>query len=105
MEVIITEERIEHIEKRHPGTFKKYGRYISEVLAGYQYMLEDDMPNTALLLKQLGREDGTRLGLVLRIQTSLDTAGYKNSVISMWKVDANRWKTYSRSKKIIDKRE
>ncbi|MDR2686524.1 MAG: hypothetical protein LBB75_02130, partial [Oscillospiraceae bacterium] len=58
-EVIITEERIEHIERRHPSTYRKYGRYIPEVLAGYKYMLEDDLPNTGLLLKQLGCVDGT----------------------------------------------
>jgi hypothetical protein len=104
-EVIITDERIEHIEKRHPGAYSKYGKYIPDVLSSFQYMLEDDLPNTALLLKQLESADGTKLGLVLRLQTSRDTPGFKNSVISMWKVDADRWRTYERSKKIIDKRE
>ena len=104
-EVIITEERIVHIETRHPGTYSKYGQYIPEILADYKYMLEDDLPNTVLLLKQLEYVNGTRLGLVLRLQTSRDNPTYVNSIISMWKVDADRWRTYGRSKKIIDKRE
>ena len=103
-EVIITDERIEHIEKRHPGTYRKYSQHIPEILDGFQYMLEDDLPNTALLLKQLENDDGARVGLVLRLQTSKDVPGFKNSVISMWKVDADRWRTYTRSKKIVDKR-
>ena len=103
-EVIITDERIEHIEKRHPGTYQKYGRYIPQVLSSFDYMLEDDMPNTVFLLKQLELDDGIKLGLILRLHTSQDTTGFKNSVISMWKIDADRWRTYARSKRILDKR-
>jgi hypothetical protein len=104
-EVIITDERIEHIEKRHPGTYEKYGQYIPEVLEGFQYALEDDLPNTALLLKQLEGADGDRLELVLRIHTSQDNSEFKNSVLSLWKIGEVKWNQYKRTKKILDKRE
>jgi len=45
-EVNITDERIEHIEKRHPWAFSKYGHYIPEALSSFHYMLKDDLPNT-----------------------------------------------------------
>ena len=104
-EVIITDERIEHIEKRHPGAYKKYGQFIPEVLDSYNFLMKDAMPNTVLLLKRLKNADGTRIQLVLRLHTTQDAPGFKNSVISMWKIDSDRWKYYKRSKKILDKRE
>jgi hypothetical protein len=104
-EVIITDERIAHIEEGHPGDFERFGKYIPEILDGYQYMLRDRYPNTALLLKQIPAEDGERVKLVLRLHVKGDNPAYKNSVISMWKIDEDRWETYSHSKKIIDMQE
>ena len=104
-EVIITDERIEHIEKRHPGAYRKYGQRIPEILSSYDYIFEDDMPNTVLLLKRLEDADGTRLELVLRLHTPQDDPVFKNSVLSLWDIGEAKWGQYERTKKILDKRE
>ena len=102
-EVIITDERIAHIEKRHPGAYEKYGQYIPDVLNHYDFLFEDDMPNTVLLLKRLEDADGTKLELVLRLHTSRDDPSFKNSVLSMWDIGEAKWGQYKRTKKILDK--
>ena len=43
--------------------------------------------------------------LVLKIATSSDKNGYKNSVISGWKITEKRLKNYLRNKKLIYKKE
>jgi len=104
-EVIITDERIEHIEKRHPGTYRKYGQYIPAILGGYEYMLEGDLPNTVLLLKRVEDAQGMRLELVLRLHTSRDNPAFHNSVLSLWDIGEAKWGQYERTKKILDKNE
>jgi len=68
-------------------------------------MIKDRFPNTVLLLKQIPEEGGERVKLVLRIHVKNDNPAYKNSILTLWKIDEDRWQTYARSKKIIDKRE
>ena len=104
-EVIITEERIEHIEERHPGDYGRFSRYIPGILNGYHLMLEDRQPNTALLLKQIVAEDGAMMLLVLHLHTSQDDPSYRNSVLSLWEISESRWKNYERNKRILDKKE
>jgi hypothetical protein len=104
-EVIITDTQIRHIHERHPGDYEQYGKYIPEILVGWQIKLRDRNPNTALLLKRVEAENGGGVLLVLRLHTVHDDPAFKNSVISLWHVDFDRWETYSHSKKVVDMRE
>lgn len=36
-EVIITEERIEHIKERHPTDFERYNKYLEEIIGNPDY--------------------------------------------------------------------
>lgn len=102
-EVIITDERIRHIEERHPGHFERIQPYLPEIIANPDYILEN-APNTCLLLKRI--EDGDfRAQVVLRLHTSTDPDGFKNSVISAWKISERRWNNYIRNRNILYKRE
>ena len=51
-EVIITEERIQHIQERHPGDFERYVSYLKQIIENPDYILEANKPNTAVLLKE-----------------------------------------------------
>ncbi len=51
-EVIITEERIQHIQERHPGDFERYVSYLKQIIEDPDYILEANKPNTAVLLKE-----------------------------------------------------
>jgi len=99
-EVVITKERIDHIEKRHPGDYEKYSKYIPEMLKKPNYILKDDNPNTAILLKAFADE---RFQLVLRLQTVKDIAGRKNSIITFMRVGEKRYEQYIKNKEILYK--
>lgn len=100
-EVIITEKQIEHICWRHGGDYRRYAKYFAEVLQHPDYILADNKPNTAIVLKKL--EAG--LKLVLRLKTPTDLQGYKNSIITFQKVEEKRYRRYTRSIRVLYKRE
>lgn len=50
-EVIITDERIQHIKLRHPNDFEKYCDYMNDIVTNPEYIIETNKPNTALILK------------------------------------------------------
>lgn len=62
-----------------------------------------DKPHTGLILKVV-EENGKRIQLVLRLHTSNDKPGYKNSIISAWRISKTRWESYVRNKRILYKR-
>lgn len=102
-EVIITDERVRHIKQRHPGHFEEIEPFLRAAIEDPDYILEDAR-NTGLILKTIGSRD-SRMQLVLRIHTSADSPGFKNSVISAWKISAARWNSYLRNKNILYKKE
>lgn len=104
-EVIITDERIEHINERHPGNYDEIKPYINAALSAPDYILEDEARgNTGLILKKVC-EGNVKFQLILRLHTSSDNVGYKNSVISAWKISEKRWENYIKNKKILYKSE
>lgn len=103
-EVVITQERIEHITEHHPGQLQRISPYLHLAVAEPDYILEDRSPNTALILKEVAA-DGLRMQIVLRLHTAGDAPGFKNSVISAWEISGTRWMSYLRNKKVLYIRE
>ena len=103
-EVIITDERIQHIKERHPKDYKEVINNLSEVLKHPEYILQDSRPNTGLVVKSIGNM-GENVQTVLRIHTAKDEKGYKNSIISCWKISDKRLQNYLRNKQILYKKE
>lgn len=103
-EVIITDERIRHIQERHPNDFERYAGYLKEILASPDYILEANKPDTAFVLKCF-IDAGERFQLILRLAVSGDPKGHKNSVITFLRVEEKRYLRYLRTKKILYKHE
>ncbi len=68
------------------------------------YHIRDKRPNTGLVIKRISCGDDNML-LVLRISTSEDKEGYKNSLITSWKITEKRLNNYLRNKEVIYKKE
>ena len=51
-EVIITDERIQHIKERHPNDFELYCQHLRTVVENPDYIIESKKINTALILKE-----------------------------------------------------
>ena len=103
-EVVITEEQLRHIKKRHQEAYQDVLHYLKETLDSSDYIVKDSHPDTGLVIKEIRREAMIFL-LVLKIATSSDKSGYKNSVISGWRITEKRLKNYLRNKKLIYKKE
>lgn len=103
-EVIITAERIEHIEERHPGDLARFTRYIANILEDPDYILTANKPNSGVVLKEI-EENGERFKLILRVKVESDPAGYCNSILSFWHVGETTWKKNVKNKMILYKRE
>lgn len=101
-EVIITDERVIHIMERHRPDYKTVIEYMTEAIRTPDYILRDERVNTGLIIKSL-QEDNIQV--VLRIQTSKDVTGYKNSIISCWRISERRLQNYLRNKEILYKKE
>lgn len=103
-EVIITDERIAHIQERHPNDFERYSGYMADIVKNPQYILEANKPNTAFLLKEY-KDGDERIQLILRLAIEDDPQDYKNSVITFLRIEEKRFKRYLRTKKILYKAE
>lgn len=103
-EVIITDERIQHIQSHHPKDYERYSKYIKEMLENPQYILEDTVKNTAVILQEfLG--DNQRFRLIIKLAVSGDNPSKKNSIITFLKISEKKFKKYLRNKKILYKSE
>lgn len=103
-EVVITDERIAHIKEHHPNDFEKYSAYIKDMVENPQYILEDKVPNTAVILKEFTEND-EHFRLIMKLAVEGDDADKKNSVITFLKISEKKFKKYLRNKKILYKSE
>lgn len=103
-EVIITDERIDHIKERHPNDYERYYKYLKEIVEHPQYIVKTKKPHTALVLKEFaeGRE---QFKTVLRLTTSHDNSEFKNSIITFMKINDREWKRMLKNKEILYKDE
>lgn len=103
-EVIITDNQIRHIKDRHPNDYERFSTYFGEIVGNPDYIIESLKPNTALILKEISKENEV-FKTVLRLVTSNDTPEYKNSIITFMKIDEKEWGRLLRNKKILYKKE
>ena len=100
--VIMTNERIEHTQKRHPGDYEKYIHYIPNVINNPDYILEDkDNIDTILLLKRIN-EKGKNIQVVVKIHTNKEENKY-NSIITFWHIRDRNYNATIKNNKIIYK--
>ena len=103
-EVIITEERIQHIVERHPNDYEQYYAYLKTVVEDPDYIIEANKPNTALILKEIIESDERQFKTILRLKTSKDNKVFKNSIITFMKINEKEWSRLIRNKRILYKR-
>lgn len=103
-EVIITDERIQHIKDRHPNDYEKYCEYMAEVVENPHCIIEANKPNTALLLKSFENND-VSFKVILRLVASTDNPEFRNSIITFMKINKKEWNRLINNKKILYKSE
>ena len=103
-EVVMTEERIEHIRKQHPNDYERFCTYIPRMIAEPDYIVQANKANTAVILKEI-EENGEKFKLILRIKMQHDPADYLNSVLSFSHLGDTTWRKTLKNKKILYKAE
>ena len=101
-EVVITNNQIEHIKERHEDVLETILENMKEIIENPDYIIEDRRENTGLIVKKI--ESSDNIQMVLRICTSKAPKGYKNSIISSWKISEKRLQNYLRNKRILYKK-
>ena len=102
-EVILTEERIDHIKERHPDDYERFCTYIPLIVSDPDYIIAANKPNTAVILKEV-EDAGEKFKLVLRLKVEEDPNEYKNSVMSFWLIGDTTWRKTIKNKKILYKK-
>lgn len=103
-EVIITDERIQHIKEHHPNNYEQYYSYMRSIIENPEYIIEANKPNTALILKSFSNGNET-FKTVLRLITSSDNSKFKNLIITFMKINEKEWNRLLKNKKILYKSE
>lgn len=103
-EVVITGTQIGHIRERHPDDFERVLRHIPMAVSDPDYILDDPARATAIIFKRI-EEDDERYRIILRLATSSDEDGLKNSIITAFQISEKKWGKYLRNKRIVYKKE
>lgn len=103
-EVIITDERIQHIKERHPNDYERFYSYIPEIINDPDFIIETNKPNTAVVLKEI-EERGEKFKLILRIKVQGDPEEYKNSIMTFWRIGETTWRKTLKNKTALYKKE
>ena len=98
--LIITKERIIHINKRHYNDYNLYGKYMLDIVNNPDYILEDvENINTVLYLKKIEK---LNLQMVIKLQTS-NEKNKSNTVITFWHMRERSYKQIlKKNKKIFE---
>ena len=99
--VVLTSERREHIQKRHPNDYIKYIKYVSTIIQKPDYVLEDiDNKDTIILLKTI---NGENIQMIIKLQTDIQNKDKSNSIITFWHIRDRNYKSTIRNNKVIYK--
>lgn len=99
--LIITKERIEHINKRHNNDYELYGKYMQEIIQEPDYILEDvENAETILYLKTI---QDLNLQIVIKLQIE-ETKDKANTILTFWHMRERSYRQIiKKNRKIFDK--
>ena len=101
-ELIVTNERIEHIRIRHFEDFELFEKYASSVVADPDYIIKDEKnKNTVFLTKNL---ESTNLNLIVKVVLESNEHDIKNSVMTFYRIrEKNLKKLINKNKTLYKK--
>ncbi|WP_294409268.1 hypothetical protein [uncultured Ruminococcus sp.] len=101
-ELIVTNERIEHIRVRHPEDFELFEEYSLSVVSDPEFIIKDGKnENTVFVTKKL---ENTNLNLVVKVILETDEDELKNSVMTFYRIrDKNLRKLINKNKTLYKK--
>lgn len=102
-DVILTEERIEHIYSNHPKDYKRIIDNIKRVVLNPREILEDNKNiDTIFFIDKL---DKSNLNVIVKLNTTNDEKHPQNSIMTAWIIRDSNLKKLRQNNKTIYKSE
>ena len=100
-EVIITNERIEHIKNRHPDDYDLFEKHGTDILKNPDIILKDEKnKGTVFMIKNM---PDSNLNVVLRLVLQSDEKR-KNSVMTFYRIREKNLKKLEKKNKVLYKK-
>ncbi len=96
-EVIVTDERLEHIKTHHPEDYELFEQYGKDtVLSPDEILVDNKHPATVLMIKHL---PDSNLNVIVRLALDPEHPDYKNSIMTFYRIrESNLAKLRKKSK-------
>lgn len=102
-EIIVTQERLEHIKERHAEDYPMFDEFAPQAVKNPDLVLKDAQnEGTIFVVKKLSR---TNLNVVVRLALVTDEDGYKNSVMTFYRIREKNLKKLENKHKVLYKKE
>lgn len=102
-EIIVTNERIAHIQERHPQDYELFMKYGTNSIQNSDYVIKDiKHTGTVFMVKRL---PDTNLNVVVRVVLDTDKEGLKNSVMTFYRIRERNLKKLIEKNGLLYKKE
>lgn len=102
-ELIIMDERLEHIRQRHPEDVKLFEQYGADCALNPDMVLVDEKhEGTVFMVKHL---PDTNLNVVTRLALDIDDAGRKNSIMTFYRIRDKNLRKLAEKSELLYKNE
>ncbi len=103
-EVVLTDERIEHIKEHHPGDFENYGKYVSDIIEDPEYVVNDSKNIDTVLFMKTIKDNERNIQVVVKLNTNETLKDKQNSILTLWKIKDKAYRQILRNKEILWKK-
>lgn len=101
--IIVTNERLSHIQERHPQDYKLFEKYGRDSVQDPDYIVKDEKnAGTVFMIKRL---PDTNLNVVVRVALNTDNEGLKNSVKTFYRIRERNLSKIIKKNKLLYKKE
>ena len=102
-EIIITNERINHIKQRHPEDYALFEKYGKESVSYPDLIIKDiKSVGTVFMVKRLPE---TNLNVVVRVVLETDNKKFKNSIMTFYRIREKNLKKLIEKNGLLYKKE
>ena len=102
-EIIVTKERLIHIQQRHPQDYNLFVKYGQDCVQNPEYIIKDEKNmGTVFMVKRLA---DTNLNVVVRVALETDKEGLKNSVMTFYRLRESNLRKLIEKNKLLYKKE
>lgn len=102
-EIIITDERVQHIKNRHPEDYELFEKYGIDAVKNPDLIIKDEKNiNTVFVIKRL---ENTNLNVVVKLALEVDSTDYKNSIMTFYRLRDKNLRRLEKKNKMLYKKE